>query len=183
MIYTICEQSEYSLPTEILSAKDYFDVVPFFLYRAAPQNDTPLSYDLGTVLSDSVRSNLLHCLIYDKTDDFIFVNIPANHIEAIAALSLADQNLNPDRDKGFFQANAREENGTEAASAKKFDALIRHIRNSFAHGRTAKEGDFLILEDWSTTRKTPYLSARLVISPSTLIEWVAQIEKCVRANV
>ena len=176
---TICTPSEYILPTELLSYND-FSVVPFLLYRAAPAKHTSLSFDLEHVLEQNIRSELLDKFFGDMPDNFVYGPKLDDQIDAIERLGLTDQNFVADCDKGFFWTRVQMGNDDEA-KAKAFDQLIAHLRNSLAHGRTAKEDDFLILEDIHTTSaKSSNLSARIVLNPSTLVEWVKSIEKAIR---
>lgn len=175
---TICTPVEYSLPTELLSYND-FSIVPFLLYRAAPTKYTTLSFDLENVLNPEQRCNLFNQLIGQGATNFIYGPHLNEHITQIEALGLADQNLLPDCDKGFFWTRVQMNSDTES-KAKAFNYLIGHLRNSFAHGRTAKESGYLILEDsHSRSVETPNLSARIVLSPSTLVEWVNAIQKAI----
>lgn len=176
---TICIPSEYALPTELLSCND-FSVVPFLLYRAAPIKHTSLSFDLEHVLEQNVRSKLLDKFFGDTPGNFIYGPKLDDQIDAIEGFGLTDQNFVADYDKGFFWTRVQMDDDDET-KAKAFDQLIAHLRNSFAHGRTAKEDDFLILEDFHTTSaKSNSLSARIVLNPSTLVEWVKSIEKAIR---
>lgn len=177
-MYSINTPSDYSLPTELLSFGD-FDIVPFLLYRAAPVRTTSLSYDLEHVLSVEVRSDLFNRFMVDSRDLFIFSSSLDKQIDRIADLGLADQNLLCDCDKGFCWVRQNPKNDI-ASDAKLFDALLVHLRNSFAHGRTSGDGDRLILEDqFNSKSKSNNLSARFVLEPSTLVEWVKAIEKAI----
>lgn len=179
MKYTICEPSDYTIPTELLSQSD-FQIVPFLLYRAAPKRQTPLSYELDRVLPDTVKSTLLLNVLGDAPDNFLFVKKPALNIERIADLGLADQNLYADFNKGFCQTNSTLSD-TDESRAKVFDTFLNRLRNSFAHGRTAKEGGFLILEDYyNSSCSNTDLSARIVIDSSTLVELIKHIETAIR---
>lgn len=179
MTYTICEPSDYSLPTELLSQADY-QIVPFLLYRAAPKRQTPLSYELDSILPDKVKSKLLLSVLGDKPGNFLFIKKPESHIEQIARLGLADQNLFADCNKGFCQINGSISD-TEESRAKVFDMFLNRLRNSFAHGRTAQDGDFLILEDqYVRNSQNTNLSARIIIDASTLVELVKRIETAIR---
>lgn len=179
MKYTIIEPSDYSIPTELLSQADY-QVVPFLLYRAAPKKQTPLSYELDDILPESVKAELLLSIIGDAPDNFIFAKSLSSHMERIAQLGLADQNLIADCNKGFCQINGSLSDGNESR-AKVFDTLLNRLRNSFAHGRTAKDGDYLILEDrFRRGSKEECLSARIIIDSSTLVELVKHIEAAIK---
>lgn len=176
---TICTPIEYSLPTELLSYND-FSIVPFLLYRAAPAKHTSLSFDIEHVLKPIIRSELLDRFIGEAPNAFIYGPKLEEKIDAIEKLALTDQNLMADCDKGFFWTRVQMSDEPET-KAKAFDQLVAHLRNAFTHGRTAKEDDYLIIEDiHSTGSKTYNLSARIVLNPSTLVEWVRQIEKAVR---
>lgn len=179
MEYTICEPSDYAIPTELLSQADY-QIVPFLLYRAASKRQSPLSYELDRILPENVKSELLLSVLGDELENFIFAKNPKAHMEQIARLGLADQNLCADRNKGFCQINGSLSE-SDSSRAKVFDTFLNRLRNSFAHGRTTKEGDFLILEDqYGRNGKNTDLSARFVIDASTLVELVKHIEAAIR---
>ena len=181
-MYSIDTPSSYSLPTELLSFSA-FEIVPFLLYRAAPIKTTSLSYDLQNTLSDKTRASLFNHFIEEDRDCFIFSCSPDKEISKIVELGLADQNLLCDRDKGFCWIRQNPK-GDTASDAKCFDALLTHLRNSFAHGRTAEEDNWLILEDqFSSSSKSNYLSARLILDPSTLVEWVKSIERAIKTSL
>lgn len=60
-------------------------------------------------------------------------------------------------------------------------ALLRHLRNVFAHGRTyikkTKNQTYVILEDYDTSNsKKPKLSAKIVITKAILEKWKAFLE-------
>lgn len=179
MGYTICEPSDYTIPTELLSQADY-QIVPFFLYRAAPKRLTSLSYELDEVFSEKTKSELLQIILGDDLNNFVFEKDLLSHIEQIAELGLADQNLYANCNKGFCQFNGKLSE-TDESRAKVFDKLLNRLRNSFAHGRTSKEGDYLILEDqFNPKSENKNLSARIVIDSSTLVELVKHIEMEIR---
>lgn len=52
-----------------------------------------------------------------------------------------------------------------------FDCIIKHIRNSLAHGRVTDAGKYAILED-----KKNNLTMRLVIEPGVLLDWADEIQ-------
>lgn len=178
MEYTISEPSDYSLPTELLSQAD-FQIVPFLLYRAAPKTQTPLSFELDNILPDETKSELLLRVLGDNPDNFVFEKKLGPHIEKIAQLGLADQTLSANCNKGFCQINGSLAE-SDKSRAKVFDNFIKRLRNSFAHGRTAKEGEFLILEDQFAGRDKTGLSARIILDVSTLVELVQHIELAIR---
>lgn len=65
------------------------------------------------------------------------------------------------------------EDGTVAVKAteNRMVCLLRHIRNSLAHGLTyCFENDFILLEDLNTASKR--ISARLLIDVATLCNWI-----------
>lgn len=176
---TICTPFEYSLPTDLLSYNE-FSIVPFLLYRAAPAKHTFLSFDLENILEHKVRSELFDRFTEGAPGNFIYGPNLSEKIDEIDGLALTDQNLLFDCDKGFFWTRVQM-GDNEETKASAFDHLLAHLRNSFAHGRTAKEDSFLILEDiHSSSAKTCNLSARIILSPSTLVEWVKAVEKAVR---
>lgn len=64
---------------------------------------------------------------------------------------------------------------------KRMVCLFRHIRNAIAHNRSCllNNGEMLLLEDWENDKKTTknILSARILIRPQTLIDWIRIIDK------
>ena len=182
MNYTINTPSDYSLPTELLSFSD-FEIVPFLLYRAAPTKTTSLSFDLENIIAGHVRRCLFDQFVGEDRESFIFSSNPNKQIERLAELGLTDQNLMCDRNKGFCWVRENPQDN-DSSKAKQFDALLTHLRNSFAHGRTAGENDRLILEDqFGASSKSNYLSARLILDPSTLAEWIKAIERALKTEL
>lgn len=181
-MYSIDTPSEYVVPTELLSFAQ-FEVVPFLLYRAAPPRTTSLSYDLEHVLSEQTRCELFSRFMDENRDSFVFSNSLDKQIDRIVELGLADQNLLCDCDKGFCWVRQTPKNDA-ASDAKMFDSLLVHLRNSFAHGRTASDEGHLILEDqFGQKAKASCLSARIVLEPSTLLEWVKAVERAINKEL
>ena len=159
--------SGYSSIFERLAACDVSDLVDFYQYRTANARDSPLSLQLDNELSDAQKDELFMKLLdvaNANETDFIFSSILRNKIKEIRQLGLSDTTLNCDRVKGFFHQN--NPNKREDRSQLRIDALFKHIRNSFAHGRVCFFDDFLILED-----KANELTARLIITVDILRQW------------
>ena len=144
----------------------------FFQYYSANKSDSPISMELDTLLTDEQKDELFSKLIdvaKIKKDDIIFNSILRNKIKEIREMELSDETLNCDRIKGFIHQNNPPKNGR---AQHEIDALFKRIRDAFAHGRTAFNGEFLILED-----KSKQLTGRLIITEHVLLEWKKTIEQ------
>jgi len=86
------------------------------------------------------------------------------------AACLSDETFVPDRSKGFFCRHVPN-NKQKGSQECEFDCIIKHIRNSFAHGRVTDAGKYAILED-----KKNNLTMRLVIEPGVLLDWADEIQ-------
>ena len=167
----ICKDSDYTSVFQFdFQSTDFLSLIEFYLYRIANSKDSPLSYGIDTSLSevqkDTLYSRLL-ALIGVPEADFLFSPILRNNIKEIRTMKLSDTTLESDRIKGFFlQSNS----GKEKIVQHKLDAMLKHIRDSFAHGRVGRMGEYIILED-----KVNELTARLIITIEALYIWKAEI--------
>lgn len=160
-------ESVYSSVFERFSSCDILDLVDFYQYKTANTKGSPLSLQLDIELSDDQKEELFIKLLdvaNADENDFIFSPILRNQIKEIRQLELSDTTLNCDRVKGFF--NQSKHKKREGRLQLKIDALFKHIRNSFAHGRICFSNDFLIFED-----KVNELTARLIITVDILKQW------------
>lgn len=149
---------------------DFISLIEFYLYRVANSKDSPLSYgidvSLSTLQKDALYLRLLASIGVSETD-FLFNSFLRNTIKTIRTMKLSDTTLESDRIKGFFHQNNSDKKET---AQHKLDAMLKHIRNSFAHGRIGCMGQYLILED-----KTKELTSRLIITLNALYIWKAEI--------
>lgn len=143
----------------------------FYLYSLANTSDSPLSYGANDSLSNEQKDSLLK-KIFDSISvsesDMLFDSILRNRIEVIREMNLSDSTLQCDRIKGFLHIVS---GNKKRPNQHKFDCLFKHIRNSFAHGRIAPCGDYIILED-----KVNEMTGRLVISIEALDKWISIID-------
>lgn len=147
------------------------DLCDFFLYKTASGKDSPLSLNLDSVLNDDQKDALYSKLMTSSSiheDSFLFSPMLRNKIKEIRTLELSDSTLKCDRVKGFFHQNNPPQKGRKQ---HKLDAIFKHIRDAFAHGRISFVNEFIIIED-----KKKELTARLVISLSVLTIWKKTIE-------
>lgn len=178
MSNTLAEESDYSLPADILPANTYLKAIPFFQYRAAPVSHTSLSYDIDALLTTSTKCDLYEEMIGDRAAHFVYCPNLSKALNRLASIGLCDQNLTLDGNKGWFWTRHCDTRNEES-KAKAFMELLRHIRNSIAHGRIALEDGFIILED-SNGRES--LTARIIVDPESFNEWAMIIERaCLKA--
>lgn len=173
--FSICQPSAYQLPNKVLGFDEFSVIVPFFLYQAAPLRDCTLSLDFEGHLTSDEKTDLYEKMLGERMGSFLAVTSVSakDTIKAIAQLSLADQNMKINCEKGVFR---KKRNDAEGSYANAFDELLRHLRNSIAHSRIRKEGEFVLLEDyvspWSEDKnKKKSLTARIILKPSTLLSW------------
>lgn len=185
--WTVQAQHEYEMPSRILLFDDFSTIVPFYLYRAAPTNDTTLSWDIPSVLGAEGMSRLYIRMMGKHLESFRGTTSVARESDWAGRMRLADQNLDFDQEKGIFYQRAKQAKGSSDYSDT-FDSLLRHIRNAVAHGRMRKEGEYLLLEDRNgksvdAKGKPKPLTARIVVRPSTLTHWARLIDAvCGPAN-
>ncbi len=177
--------SETSIPIDISQDSNYTSVFTseidkavlsclcdFYQYKAANESDSPLSIKIDVLLSNDEKDELYGKLL-DVAGlnecDFLFNSLLRNKIKDIRVMKLSDNTLVCDRIKGFFHQKAPSKSGK---TQHKIDSLLKHIRDSFAHGRIAFANEHLILED-----KRNELTARLVITLDVLIKWKNIIEQ------
>lgn len=147
------------------------DLFTFYLYKIANSSDSPLSMRLDVILDNSQKDLLFNKLLIDANisdNDILFSNFLRNEIKTIKAMELSDTTLKCDRVKGFFHQNLSKKNNAQ----HKLDAMFKHIRDSFAHGRIALATPFLILED-----KRNELTGRFVVTIDILQKWKVSIEE------
>lgn len=175
----ISKESNYTSVFQLdVQSAEFIALIEFYLYRVAISNDSPLSYGIDVSLSDeqkdSLYSNLLSMIGVSEAD-FMFSSILRSKIKDIRAMKLSDTTLESDRIKGFFhQSNP----GKGKPIQHKLDAMLKHIRNSFAHGRVGCIGEYIILED-----KVNELTARLIITIDALYKWKKEILSYLNRNL
>ncbi len=175
----ISKESNYSSVFQFdKQPPEFIELIEFYLYRVAISNDSPLSYKIDVSISDeqkdSLYSNLLSKIGISEAD-FLFSSFLRNIIKDIRAMKLSDTTLESDRIKGFFhQSNP----GKGKPNQHKLDAMLKHIRNSFAHGRVGRIGEYIILED-----KANELTARLIITIDALYKWKKEILSYLNRNL
>ena len=166
----ISQDSNYVLPKSIQGLEDG-ELQAYFQYYFANEKDSPLSIKIDSLLSDSEKdvlfSNMLSA-INVSLNDFIFNAFLRNVINDIRTLNLSDTTISCDRIKGFFQINTKN-------NQHKLDCILKRVRDSFAHGRIATDGTYLILED-----KTKELTGRLIITVGALETWKNEIVSYMR---
>ena len=169
----ISVESEYELFSQIVSAHDFYTILPFYLYRAAPIETCSLSFDFQSRLSNEEKSSLYLRLLDNRISSIKATTSIQREADWIEQNHLNDEGLVCDKEKGIYLIGSRIPDDNSYALL--FDTLLRRVRNSIAHGRVAREGDFLILEDKSQdhkNRKKQRLTARFVLLPETLVEWI-----------
>lgn len=167
----ISKESNYTTIFEfIVPSAEFNSLIEFYLYRMANSSDSPLSYKIDASLTkeqkDTLFSRLLTSIDVSETDFGFDGPFLKNNIGTISKMKLGDKTLEFDRIKGFFHQNK----SNEKPSQHKLDAMFKHIRDSFAHGRVGRMGEYLILED-----KKKELTARLIITLDALYTWKREI--------
>lgn len=161
----ISQDSNYVLPKSI-QGLDNGELQAYYQYYFANEKDSPLSIKIDTLLTDSEKNILLNSLygvIALSNTKLLFNSIlhnPAPYA-TIQSLKLNDNNFVVDEIKGFFHKKNTEH---------ELDCILRHTRNSFAHGRVAFENNYIILED-----KVNQLTARFVVTIEMLEKWKNEI--------
>ncbi len=177
--------SEISIPVDISKDSNYTSVFTseidkdvlsclcdFYQYKAANASDSPLSIKIDVLLSNAEKDELYSKLLEVanlKEEDFLFNSLLRNKIKDIRGMNLSDNTLTCDRIKGFFHQKQPSKSGK---IQHKIDSMLKHIRDSFAHGRISFVNEYLILED-----KKNELTSRLVITLDVLIKWKNIIEQ------
>ena len=154
-----------------IDSKILLSLSDFFQYQMANTSDSPLSLKIDSNLSEKQKNELYARLLNSANivdSDILFSPILRNKINEIRKMELSDSTLKCDRIKGFFHQKNPSKSGV---SQHKVDALFKHIRDSFAHGRISFVDSFLILED-----KVNELTGRLVITTGVLYQWKTVIE-------
>ena len=148
-------------------------LIETILYKMAPIDTCPLSLDVEHSMSNDEKTRIYERFLSVECIDknrFLFSQILHNHLKDIERLGLDDNHLIADGCKGFLWKK-----GTERVPDDKqhrIDALLRHLRNSIAHGRVAKIEGYLLFEDWGGKG----LSARILITVSSLKRLIQLIE-------
>ncbi len=171
--------SEISIPIDISQDSNYTSVFTsqidkdilsclcdFYQYKAANASDSPLSIKTDVKLSIDEKDELYGKFLDVagiKDDAFLFNSLLRNKIKDIRAMCSSDNTLMCDQIKGFFHQSAPTKSGK---TQHKIDSLLKHIRDSFAHGRIAFINEYLILED-----KKNELTACLIITLDVLMKW------------
>lgn len=170
----INKDSLYINPLDTPLAND-ISVQFFFQYVAANSSDSPLSARLNEILSSEEKDELWKSLLLlagATEEQFLFSSILRNKIEEIRKMQLSDTTLVCDRTKGFMHQKSPPKDGK--ITEHYVDALFKRMRDAFAHGRIAYNGEFFILED-----KKNELTARIVISLDVLRQWKEHIESII----
>jgi len=168
----ISQDSNYVLPKSIHGLENG-ELQAYYQYYFANEKDSPLSIQIDLILDDSEKDVLLSNMlsaINVSLDDFMFNSFLRNDITAIRSNKLSDTTISCDRIKGFFQINTK-------CNQHKLDCILKRIRDSFAHGRIATDGTYLILED-----KTKELTGRLIITVEALELWKTEIIKMMQSK-
>lgn len=166
----ISKDSDYISLFQREDVKTVIELYDFYLYKIANDNDCPMSYGINSSLSWSQKDSLYEELLESASINdsaLLFDSILRNKIKDIRLMELSDTTLKCDRIKGFFHINS---SGQGKTPQHKIDALFKHIRDSFAHGRIAICNDYLIMED-----KTNEMTARLIITLDVLKRWIGVI--------
>lgn len=180
MMPTITRESSYQGAFEVFEAKDAAILVGLFLYRLALADQCPLSWDLETKLNVNQKDKLFAELLKvanAEEADFVFASMLINRLARIEELGLSDETLSADKAKGFFQKSGPEEKAKE--KVHRFDSMMRHMRNSIAHGRVCRHGSLILLEDWGGKQ----LTARLFIDDASLLSWAAIVTETAEALI
>lgn len=171
----ICKESKYTFPNST-SLGNNINLQAFYQYTTANANQSPLSAKLDEILTDDEKDTLWkQMLIIAKINEnkFIFNPRLRNKICDIRTLGLSDTTLVCDSVKGFIHQNDPSKN--EKRSQHKLDALLKRMRDAFAHGRIAISGEYLILED-----KKNELTARIIVTTDVLEQWMNIINKKIK---
>lgn len=152
-------------------------LLEFFLYYAAPVRLSPLSLDLEHELTSEDKDSLIDDLCVmakcEKTD-LCYIGLSNAKGVELERLGLSDESFLADRPKGFFwQYKA---NRKDALPEHEFDCIIKHLRNSMAHGRICSYGKLALFED-----KNNDITMRFVVDPNALVSWSSAIEERVDA--
>lgn len=155
------------------SDKEASKLIEFFLYYAADKKASPLSLDFDSSLTDKQKTRLaddLCGLLQIPKGSFIFDSFLQHRDNEIKTLGLDDQTKKMDSCGGFFHIL----NQTRGRSGEtQFACIVRHLRNSIAHGRIEMVSDDLVLlEDMGNK----ILTMRLVLPQKALLDWAELIQ-------
>lgn len=172
---SICQEIARRGVFSVYADSDASKMLEFFLYYAAPMHTSPLSIDLSNSLSEAVKCDLVRDLCKRagcSESDFIFYTFRnrSQKNRDLDAACLSDETFTSDRPKGFFSQYVPN-NTQKGVPECEFDCIVKHIRNSLAHGRLTDAGKYAILED-----KNKDLTMRLVIEPGVLLDWADEIQ-------
>ena len=156
----INKDSSYTSPI-ILFSGEKSKLQHFFQYLAVKQKMSPLSMGIQEIMDGEEKDLLWRSLLgaaETTEENFIFAQPLRNKIKEIRELQLSDNTLNCNKVKGFVRKDKE---------THELDEVLNRIRNSFAHGRIAKSGEYLIFED-----KKNELTARIVLTFDVLEKWM-----------
>lgn len=156
----IKKDSLYASPI-ILFSGEKSKLQHFFQYLTVEQKMSPLSMGIQEKMDGEEKDLLWQSLLEaaeTTEENFIFAPLLRNKIKEIRELQLSDNTLNCDKIKGFVRKNKE---------THELDEVLNRLRNSFAHGRIAKSGEYLIFED-----KRKELTARIVLTFDVLEKWM-----------
>lgn len=150
-------------------------MLEFYLYYAAPLRISPMSLDLENAFSDTQKNQLMlnFCSVMNcAKNDLIFQTLADTKANEIDKAQLSDETIVYDRPKGFFWLYTQnKQQGGQSES--EFDCLIKHIRNSIAHGRMGQQGEFALLED----KGKKNITMRLIVPQSALLQWTLAVQQ------
>lgn len=122
----------------------------------------------------------LEALLAKEAKDCLFCFVRAKTIkDTLSEMDLANNIICIDHPRAVLRQNfsySHDENETVSLSSKegRIVCLMRHIRNSFAHGNTYfLPNDNILLEDFETKNVT----AKILIPQRALLSWITIIDK------
>lgn len=138
-----------------------FDLLIYFEYLA-PNTSSFLSKKIGDKLSENILNEMLSCG-FKQNNNYEFVNTSITE-ELLSTYSLNGDNIHFSCKRFVCYVKPKYEKN-------KLSALLRHIRNSIAHGRyyILKSGSYykFLFED----RKDNNITFRMCINHSILRKW------------
>lgn len=157
------DRSKESIKKHLLNNdSSIFDLIVFFEYLS-PNTSSNLSNKIDETLSEKVLAEMLNCA-FQKDNNYIFVSTSITD-EVLSKYSLNNQYMYSSCKRFVCNVCPKDNN-------VKLTALLRHIRNSIAHGRYCiiKSGSYykFLFED---VGKNQNITFRMVINHSTLRKW------------
>ena len=138
-----------------------FDLIIYFEYLS-PNTSSNLSDKIDEKLSEKVINEMLYCA-FKKNNNYAFVTTSITE-ELLSKYSLNGENIHSSCKRFVCNVSSKD-------NKNKLTALLRHIRNSIAHGRyyIIKSGSYykFLFEDANDKN----ITFRMCINHSTLRKW------------